>query len=88
MISYDDKSGIFKLTTANSAYAFQIVRGKYPVHLYYGKKLAEKGLEKLREGNIYGASVYYADAGNGIFSRCGTLGNRLFGVWRLSDAFA
>ncbi len=66
MISYDDKSGIFKLTTANTAYAFQIVGGKYPVHLYYGKKLAEKGLEKLREGNIYGASVYYADAGMGF----------------------
>lgn len=77
MISYDDKSGIFKLTTANTAYAFQIVGGKYPVHLYYGKKLAEKGLEKLREGNIYGASVYYAEPGMGFSSRCGTLGNPL-----------
>ncbi len=46
MISYDDKSGIFKLTTANTAYAFQIVGGKYPVHLYYGLRKGWKNCGK------------------------------------------
>ena len=37
-ISYDAGKCIFSIETANTKYAFQIVGGKHPVHLYYGKK--------------------------------------------------
>lgn len=38
MICFDKDSGIIKLDTRNTTYAMKIVRGKYVVHLYYGKK--------------------------------------------------
>jgi alpha-galactosidase len=37
-IKFSRKDGIFTLTTKNTAYAFQIAHGKYPIHIYYGKK--------------------------------------------------
>lgn len=37
-IKFDEKSSRFILETKSSAYVIGIVHGKYPVHLYYGKK--------------------------------------------------
>ncbi len=37
-ISYNEENNIFKIESDNSLYVIQIVEGKYPVHLYYGKK--------------------------------------------------
>lgn len=40
-ISFDEKTSRFFLGTKNSAYVIGIVHGKYPVHLYYGRKRRE-----------------------------------------------
>lgn len=40
-IKFQRSNGIFTLTTKRTAYAFQIAHGKYPVHIYYGKKGGE-----------------------------------------------
>ena len=37
-ISFNEEKGIFSIETANTLYVTQIINGKHPVHLYYGKK--------------------------------------------------
>lgn len=37
-ISFDESRKIFTIDTINTRYTFQIVYGKFPVHLYYGNK--------------------------------------------------
>ncbi len=37
-ISFNNERNMFVLQTDNTEYAFQIVHGKYPVHLYYGAR--------------------------------------------------
>ena len=38
-IDFDRKNMRFMLNTDNTAYIFEIVGGKFPVHRYYGKKI-------------------------------------------------
>ncbi|MBQ6979533.1 MAG: alpha-galactosidase [Clostridia bacterium] len=37
-ITYCEQNGIFRITTKNTEYAFQVIYGKYLASLYYGKK--------------------------------------------------
>ena len=39
MICFDDKRGIFHLTTPDTSYVIGIVDGAYLGHIYYGKRL-------------------------------------------------
>lgn len=47
MIRYDDKRQVFKLDTPDTSYIFGLADGKYPGHIYYGKKLEETDLGYL-----------------------------------------
>lgn len=40
-VRYDESKAKFIIETKNSAYVIGVVHGKYPVHLYYGKKRRE-----------------------------------------------
>ena len=40
-IKFNEATNTFALETKNTAYVFCIAHGKYPVHLYYGKKKGE-----------------------------------------------
>ncbi len=46
-ISYNKETGIFKLDTSASSYAFQVYEENYLVHLYYGAKIPDDNLEHL-----------------------------------------
>ena len=41
-IIFQEEKNIFILDTCNTRYMFQIVYGKFPVHLYYGAKEGEQ----------------------------------------------
>lgn len=41
-VTFQEKEKIFTLDTCNTRYMFQIVYGKFPVHLYYGAKAAHQ----------------------------------------------
>ena len=41
-IRFQEEKNIFTLDTCNTRYMFQIVYGKFPVHLYYGAKEGEQ----------------------------------------------
>lgn len=49
MITFNEKSGIFKLDTPHSSYLMGIVDGKYLSHLYYGKTLGGDDLAYLMQ---------------------------------------
>ncbi len=42
MITFDEKTKIFYLTTKSSTYAIGILDGKLPIHLYWGKRLSNE----------------------------------------------
>ncbi len=42
MITFDEKSKVFYLSTNKTTYAIGIYKGKYPVHIYWGKRLNTK----------------------------------------------
>ena len=37
-ITFNSEKNMFNIETKNTKYVFQIVFGKYPVHIYYGAK--------------------------------------------------
>ena len=39
MIQFDEKTGIFHLSNAKMSYVMQVVRGRYLMHRYWGRKL-------------------------------------------------
>ena len=41
MILFDEKTGIFHLRNAYQSYVFQLVRGRYLLHRYWGRPLRE-----------------------------------------------
>lgn len=47
MIQYDKKHEVFKLDTPNTSYIIGIADGKYPGHIYYGKRLSDTDLAYL-----------------------------------------
>ena len=49
-IDFDRKNMRFMLNTDNTAYIFEIVGGKFPVHRYYGKKIDRP--EFMRQSTI------------------------------------
>ncbi len=44
-ISYQEKEQIFHLQTKNTSYIIKILEGKYPVHIYWGKKIKTPDME-------------------------------------------
>lgn len=63
-ISYNTETNQFILETANSVYITEIVHGKYPCHVYYGKK---DGAEHRFSRPLHSFSPYVEEDG-GIFS--------------------
>lgn len=53
-IIFDEKNKVFHLQTKHSSYVFCIAHGRFPVHLYYGKRLE----------NICGLDSFLAKLGN------------------------
>ena len=39
MIQFDEKTGIFHLSNAKMSYVLQVIRGRYLMHRYWGRKL-------------------------------------------------
>lgn len=52
-IFFDDKTGIFKIDTANSSYVFCVSYGNFLEHLYYGKKIPNEDLRYISNRQIY-----------------------------------
>lgn len=46
-IVYDEKHELFQLNTKNTTYAFAIVDGTYPGHVYYGRRIHSTNLRYL-----------------------------------------
>ncbi len=65
-IFYSSEKGIFTIETLNTKYAFQIVNGKHPVHLYYGKKASAEIADF--ECKFRSFSPYSADEGSGYLA--------------------
>jgi len=60
-ISFDVEKSIFSIETQNTKYCFQIVFGKFPVHLYYGAK-NDAEIEGYKP-EMYSFSPFYAEHG-------------------------
>ena len=76
-VTYDKERSIFTLRTKNTCYAFQILYGEFPVHLYYGpnKRKIEPEYRKYRafapHYEAYG-SAYAPDTAMSEFSFFGS----------------
>ena len=46
-ISFDEKRKIFKIDTPGSTYAIKIGESGYLLHLYYGKRISDTGIDFL-----------------------------------------
>lgn len=57
-INLDRKQNIFTLRTAHTAYIMQIVCGRFPAHLYYGKNKPGLSAIRFRERNICFSPCY------------------------------
>lgn len=62
---FNEKTGVFTLQTQRTAYAFQIVHGKYVVHLYYGEK--GRGIKEYSARRLAFASYTENDGENFYF---------------------
>ncbi|WP_310830194.1 alpha-galactosidase [Paenibacillus pedocola] len=62
-IHYAPEHQIFHLQTENTSYVFNIVRGAYPTHLYWGKKIRSSAVSDLFEprGRGFSSSVVPGD---------------------------
>ena len=60
-IKFSRNEGIFTLTTKHTAYAIQIAHGKYPLHIYYGKK---SGKIEPWDPTVVSFSPYLAEFSN------------------------
>ena len=58
-IIFDQSRNIFSLTTKNTQYVFQLVHGKFPVHLHYGARL--EGEVADYKGRVYSFAPYYPE---------------------------
>ena len=56
-INFDAKSNRFTLETKNTCYVFDIMKGKYPVHIYYGEKT--EIIEKRYKPYWYSFAPYF-----------------------------
>lgn len=66
MIQYNNRTHVFRLETENTTYAFQAVKGKRPIHLYYGKKCG-RSIPKREFFSDCGYSFSPMDAGDGFY---------------------
>ena len=58
-IAFDSDRNLFSLTTKNTQYVFQLMHGKFPVHLHYGEKL--NGEIADYKGKVYSFAPYYPE---------------------------
>jgi alpha-galactosidase len=58
-IIFDPERKIFTLSTENTQYIFQILYGKFPVHLHYGRVL-ESDIADYK-GRVYSFAPYYPE---------------------------
>lgn len=64
-ITFDSEKNMFNIETKNTKYVFQIVFGKYPVHIYYGAK--ENAQIEDYKSAMYSFSPFYAEHGFDYF---------------------
>ena len=65
-IKFDRKTARFFITTEHTAYVIGIIHGKYPVHLYYGKK--KRGLDPQYSHRLHSFSPYRIEEEGEYFS--------------------
>lgn len=56
-VIYEKKNQVFHLQTKNTSYIIQIFRGKYPAHVYWGKRIATPDMENALLSRFMGFSA-------------------------------
>ncbi len=64
-VKIDKKSGIITLKTKHTTYAMQMLYGKFPVHLYYGRS-SRKPLPEF-QSRVFSFAPFYEEHGFGYF---------------------